>query len=139
MPSVYLSNKSWVYVSFSTSLSLQLEFRCCIDRLKSQPIGDIRSEKSVASDWRGPGESQVCNKRLCQGQALVRQMPHRAIRCASTQQHLEHRFAMTVEQTSSFGLTIQDHFRRSRLHDGSLDRRLHRPLLVIFIMYKSSI
>jgi hypothetical protein len=26
----------WVFVSFSTSLSLQLEFRCCIDRLKSQ-------------------------------------------------------------------------------------------------------
>ena len=27
--------KPWVFVSFSTSLSLHLEFRCCIDRLRS--------------------------------------------------------------------------------------------------------
>ena len=32
-----LSNKSSVFVSFSRSLSLHLEFRCCIDRLRSQP------------------------------------------------------------------------------------------------------
>jgi hypothetical protein len=42
IPSVHLSNKSSVFVSFSTSLSLQLEFRCCIDRLRSQTESGYR-------------------------------------------------------------------------------------------------
>ena len=39
-PFVLRCNKSSVVVSFSTSSSLALENRCCIDRLKPQPIAD---------------------------------------------------------------------------------------------------
>ena len=37
IPSVHLCNRFSVDTSFSTPLSLYLEFRCCIDRLNPQP------------------------------------------------------------------------------------------------------
>jgi hypothetical protein len=75
---VHLSNRFAVFVSFSTSLFLQLEYRCCIDRLKSQPVSGYSPGVNFGdvNNWNRPipalGAYSSCNEYA----AVIKQITH---------------------------------------------------------------